>query len=135
MSYLAHIPDIHEFLKSGIDFGICYDGMIALEMPYLKIPVLLGGVNGRFGVKEGNFIIQNRADYFNNLKDFDKLIEDFNANYEKYYENIVKYTYWYIFEHSIKMPFLSKKEHKKVSLLQVKKEDLKLNEKILHVFK
>jgi len=126
--------DTYEFLKSGIDLGICYDGILALEMPYLKIPVILGGVGGRFYVEGGNYTIKTREDYFKYFDNLEKLIEDFHANYEKYYQNIIRYSYWYLFENVIKLPILSKKYRKKINLFQVQQKDLSLNKKLLKIF-
>lgn len=126
--------DPYKFLKSGIDLGICYDGIIALEMPFLRIPALLGCVKGRFSVKGGNFTINNRQEYFDYLENLEDLIKDFHTNYDKYYKNIVRYTYWYVFENVIKMPTISKKNPNKMDLLAIKKEDIILDKKLLEIF-
>lgn len=103
-------------------------------MPFLKIPVLLGGVKGRFSVEGGNYTIKTKADYFNYLKNLDETIKNFHENYDKYFENIVRYTYWYIFENVIKLPVISKNNRKKIDLMHLKKEDIKLDKKILEIF-
>ncbi|MHA1438599.1 MAG: hypothetical protein ACTSPD_13585 [Promethearchaeota archaeon] len=126
--------DTYEFLKSGINLGICYDGFLALELPLMKIPVILGGVDGRFSIEGGNFTVKNQKDYFNYLENFEKLIEEFHENYEKYYKNIIRYAYWYLFENPIKLPTLTSKDLYKTDLLQLKKEDLILDEKLKNLF-
>lgn len=126
--------DPYEFLKSGIDLGICYDGMLGLEMVYLKIPVLMGGVRGRFTVEGGNYTINSREEYFKNLENLGGLIEDFHKNFEHYYEKIVRYTYWYIFENVIKCPIISNKGYRKINVFQLTKDDIQLDEKILEIF-
>ena len=127
--------DPYEFLKSGIDLGICYDGVLALEMPYLKIPVLLGGVRGRFAVPGGNFSINDKKEYFEFLKNLDKYIEVFHKNYDEYWQNIVRYSYWYLFENVIKMPTISKVSQKKwMELLYLKMKDIKLDKKLFQIF-
>lgn len=126
--------DPYEFLKSGIDFGICYDGMLALEMPYLKIPVLLGGVRGRFCVDGGNFTINNKKDYYNYLDNLDKCIKDFHTNYDQYYNNIIRYSYWYLFENVLKMPTVLKTNRGFIDLFQLRKKDLELDKKLFKIF-
>jgi len=101
----------------------------------MKKPVILGGVRGRFSVEGGNFTINNREEYFNYLENLEKVIEDFNKNYESYYTNIVRYSYWYLFENVMKIPTASKKYRVGVNLLQMKKEDLNLNPKLYNLFK
>ncbi|MFX1391955.1 MAG: hypothetical protein ACFFAH_00135 [Promethearchaeota archaeon] len=130
-----NIINPYEFIKSGIDFGICYDGTLALEMPLLKIPILLGGVGGRFYVEGGNFTIKSREEYFNYLDNLENLIEEFHNNYDKYYTNIIRYSYWYLFENVMKLPTLSSNNLNKTDLLQLKKEDIKLDKKLLDIFK
>ncbi len=126
--------DPYKFIKSGVDFGICYDGIIALEMAHLKIPVLLGGGGGRFCVEGGNFQAKSREEYFNYLDKIDEIIEDYKINYNKYYENIVRYAYWYFFANVLTLPTLSKKNRRKIDLYQVKKKDLILDKKYFEIF-
>jgi len=124
----------YEFLKSGIDLGICYDGILALELPYLKIPVILGCADGRFSVEGGNYCIKNKEDYFQYLDNLDYYIENFHRNYDKYYENIVRYTYWYIFVNSIRIPTILKTDRTKSNLFQVRKSDIKLTNRLKKLF-
>lgn len=126
--------DPYEFLLSGIDLGICYDGVLAIEMPFLRIPALLGGVGGRFSVDGGNFTIKTREDYFNYLKHFKEVIQDFHDNYEKYINNVTRYTYWYIFENVVKLATMPKIYRGKLNLLLLTKKDLVLSKKILDIF-
>lgn len=125
--------DSYEFIKSGIDLGIVYDGILALEIPLLRIPVLLGGVGGRFSVEHGNFTIKSKKDYFNYLDNIGKIIEDFKINYDNYYRNIVKYAFWYLFEIVFKLPILSNKEKYATDLLQLRSSELMLDEKFLKI--
>jgi hypothetical protein len=126
--------DPYQFLRSGIDFAIIYDGILGLEIPYLKIPTLLGGVGGRFSVEGGNYTIKTEKDYFTYLDDIAKHISEFHENYDKYYENIMKYSYWYFFGNVIKLPTLSRKSIYKTDLLQLSKKDLILDKKIIKIF-
>lgn len=126
--------DAYQFLLSGIDFAICYDGILALEIPFLKIPTLLGGVGGRFSVEGGNFNIKSREEYFKYLDDLEDTISEFHRNYRKYYENIIRYSYWYLFGNIIKLPTLSNKSIYGTDLFQLTKKDINLDEKILKLF-
>jgi len=126
--------DTYEFLKSGIDLGICYDNFLSLEIPYLKIPTLICVPNGSFSVEGGNIIVKSKTDYFNYLENIDKVIEEFHMNYNKHRNNIVKYLYWYLFRISRKLPTISKKNVVLTDLKQVKKEDIILSNKLLKIF-
>ena len=126
--------DTYDFLKSGIDLGICYDGFLALEMPLLKIPTIMCVKGGFSSVEGGNYIISSKDEYFYYLDNIDKVIEEFHSNYIKYYNNIIRYLYWYLFEIPIKLPSISKKNPLKIDLMQLKKSDLVLNKKLLKLF-
>jgi len=125
--------DPYQFLLSGIDFAIVYDGILGLEIPYLKIPTLLGGVRGRFSVEGGNYTISKKEDYFNYLNNLSRFISEFHEKYDEYYNNIIRYCYWYLFENVIKLPTLSGKGRYQTDLLQLKEKDISLDNKILKV--
>ncbi len=129
------IIDTYEFLKSGIDLGLVYDGFLALEMPFLKIPTIMCVKGGVYAVEGGNFPITNKDQYFNYLENIDVLLKEFNQNYKKYYDNIIRYAYWYLFENAIKLPTLSNKTYLETDLFQLKKNDLIIKNDLLRVFK
>ncbi len=128
------VINTYGFLKSGIDLGLLYDGFLAAEIPFLKIPAIMCVKGGMFAVVEGNFQITSREQYFNYLENIEDLLKEFHKNYKMYYENIVRYLYWYIFENAIKIPTLSKKNYITTDLLQLKKEDLILKNDLLRIF-
>lgn len=121
----------YEFLKSGIDLGIVYDGFLAVELPFLKIPSIMCVKGGMFAVENCNFPINSREEYFNYLKSIDEIIEKFHQNYEERYNNLIKYLYWYLFKNAVKLPTLSKKYYIRTNLNQVKKSDLYLDKTFL----
>jgi hypothetical protein len=127
--------DPYQFLLSGIDYAIVYDGILGLEIPFLKIPTLLGCVGGRFSVKGGNFTINSRKDYFNYLDNLKDDITEFHENYQNYYKTIIKYSYWYFFANVIKLPTLSSKSLYGTDLMHLRVEDIVLDEKIFKIFK
>ena len=129
------VINTYEFLKSGIDLGLVYDGFLAAELPFLKIPAIMCVKGGMFAVEGGNFPITSKEQYFNYLENIDDLLKKFNENYQKYYENIVRYVYWYIFVNAIKLPTLSKNSYMGTDLFQLKKEDLIIKNDLLRVFK
>ena len=125
----------YEFLKSGIDLGLVYDGFLAVEIPFLRIPTIMCVKGGFFAVEGGNFPIVSKDQYFNYLENIGDLIKEFNKNYQKYYENIVRYVYWYIFENAIKLPLLLKTNYIATDLNQLKREDLIIQNDLLRLFK
>ncbi len=125
----------YEFLSSGIDLGLVYDGYLAVEMPFLKIPTIMCVKGGYFAVEGGNFPITSKKQYFNYLGRIDSLLKEFHQNYPKYYENIVRFTYWYIFKSAIKMPTSCKNNLFQTDLLQLKKDDLIIKDDLLRLFK
>ncbi|MFX1464715.1 MAG: hypothetical protein ACFFBF_16985, partial [Promethearchaeota archaeon] len=64
----------------------------------------------------------------------DSFIDDFHNNYEDYYTNIVRYTYFYIFECPMKFPTMPKNfELGNFNLFDLTKEQLKLPEKLIKI--
>ncbi|MEE9379264.1 MAG: hypothetical protein V3V33_14670 [Candidatus Lokiarchaeia archaeon] len=124
----------YEFLKSGIDLGLVYDGFLAVEMPFIKIPTIMCVKGGMFAVEGGNITFTKKSEYFDYLDNIDQLLEKFHRNYQEYYDNIVRYAYWYIFEIAIKLPTLSKINYIGTDLLQLRKEDLTIDKKLLNLF-
>ena len=94
---------------------------------YTQIPVCL--VRGR-GSRVWDIEDKEYLDFFDNI---DKYIKDFHQNYPKFHDNIIRYVYWYIFDNTIKLPTLSGKGLLKTDLLQLKKEDLTLDQKLIKI--
>ena len=123
--------DTYGFLKSGIDLGLVYDGFLAMEIPYLKIPVLMCVKGGFTAIEGGNFIATHKKGYFNHLDNIEKMLSEFHENYNSYFENIVKYLYWYLYVQPIKFPLLTRDTNYKKELLRLKKRDMIFIKKFL----
>jgi len=129
------VINTYEFIKSGIDLGLVYDGFLAVEMPFLKIPTIMCVRGGIFAVENGNIIVTSKKEYFDYLDNIEKTLKDFHKNYQERYNNIVRYIYWYIFENAIKLPTLSKTQYINTNLLQLKQDDIIIDEKLLEIFR
>ncbi len=129
------VIDTYEFLKSGIDLGLVYDGFLAVEMPFLEIPTIMCVKGGMFAVEGGNYPITSKDQYFNYLNNIEELLKEFHENYQERYNNIIRYIYWYIFENAIKLPILSKTQYLRTNLLQLKQDDIIIDEKLLEIFR
>ena len=115
----------YDFLKSGIDLAIVYDGFLGIEMPYLKIPTITCVKGGLFSVEGGNFTVVNKEEYLNFLINIDKVIEDFHYNFNIYRNNIIRYLYWYLNENLIKIT------SKNSDYMKLTKNDFNLDEKFI----
>jgi hypothetical protein len=125
--------ETYDFLKSGIDVAILYDGFLGLELPYMKIPAILAGVDGRFTVEGGNFTIRSEKEYFDYLGNIDQLINKFKQNYDTYLNNIYRYAYWYLFLHPFELATQSPKGRYQKSLKNLSMDDLQIPEKLLQI--
>ncbi|MHA1723521.1 MAG: hypothetical protein ACTSXH_01575, partial [Promethearchaeota archaeon] len=125
----------YAFLRSGIDLGIVYDGILGIEMPLLKIPTIVCAKGGYISVENGDILVNNKEEYFNLLRNLENTINEFHSNYEKYFQNIIRFAYWFIFESNIKLPTISNyKGHLIIDLMRVRKEDLKLDKNFIAIF-
>ena len=88
--------DTYKFIENNIDLGIVYDGILTMELTYMKIPVVTPSIS-RFSA--GNFVINpsSEYDYINYLND-KGLINHFYSDIEKIDLEFKKYAYWYLFE-------------------------------------
>ena len=100
--------DTYEFVKNNIDVGLVYDGILALELLHMHIPVLSPSCN-RYVT--GEFIVNplSQEEYFKMLKDFpfDEFFSDEKNNI------FYKYSYWYLFMSAYLMPIYSNKAFRK----------------------
>ena len=121
----------YEIVKNYVDIGLIYEGMLSLEMLYLDIPVIVGGISRFSGA--GMYIPQSKKEYKNWILDSKNLIKYYKNNLEEKKELFYKYTYWFLFEASKKYPILDKKEllrinYKELSFKDI--ENLKIIERI-----
>lgn len=125
--------ETYTFLKSGVDLGIIYDGFLGLELPFLKIPVLMGAVEGLFTISDGNFTIHSNTDYFNYLDNIEGLIQNFNENYPRYMQNIYKFCYWYLFENPFELATIPVDKSKESDIMNLRVEDFRIPKKLLDI--
>ena len=121
----------YDFIKSGIDLGLCYDNFLALELPYMKIPAIMCVPNGMFAVQKGNIIVHSKKEYFDKLENLDFFINQFHKEIEIYQSNIIRYLYWYLFDLPLKMPTLNKNNPIFTNLINLNKRDLNFSNKLL----
>lgn len=126
--------DTYTFLKSGIDLALVYDGFLGVEIPYLKIPTITCVDGGFSSVKEGNYTVTSKEEYFNYLDDIKSTKKKFFENFEIRKENIMKWIYWYIFDNSITLPTVQYYYKSGTHLLHLKQKDLNLSEKLTKMF-
>jgi len=125
----------YEFIKSGIDLCVVYDGFLAVELKYLKIPTIMC-VKGGFSYIEGaDYTITNKEQYFEFLKNIDETIDSFNKNYPSFFDTIVRFLYWYLFYNIVKMPTQKYYYEYGLSLRHLTKNDLKAEKRLLELFR
>ncbi|MBN1800504.1 MAG: hypothetical protein JW891_03310 [Candidatus Lokiarchaeota archaeon] len=126
--------DVYAFLKSGIDLAIVYDGLLGVEIPFLKIPTIVCTKGGFSSVDGVNVLLSDKKEYFYYLDNINELSSKFLENYDYHLENILKFVYWYIYENSLSLPVIDLNARSGTNLLQVKKKDLIIQEKLKKKF-
>lgn len=104
--------DTYDFIKKNIDVGIVYDGVLALELTYMKIPVICPSIS-RFSA--GNFVINpnTEKDYYHFLED-KKIIQSYFSDRDLIDIEFKKYAYWYLFKAGYFMPIYDKNKFGKI---------------------
>lgn len=86
--------DTYQLIRKYVDIGLVYDGTLALELPYLKVPVIQAG-RGVFNCEGIQTAAETRKKYLEMLQQPEKVIADFNDNYSHIYQHLMKYAYWF----------------------------------------
>lgn len=97
--------DVYSFIRKNVDVGLVYDGILSLEMTYMKIPVISPSSNRYTG---GNFVISPKS-----LDSYYKLLDEmpsFNDCFsDSKTEEFYKYAFWFLFKAAYYMPIYSTK--------------------------
>ncbi len=96
--------DTYQFIKSGIDLCIVYDGFLGLELPFLRQPTITCTKGGYSYVSESNITISTKEEYFQHLDNVGKFIKQFFEKYDSFRPYYIKFLYWYLFYNLIKIP-------------------------------
>ena len=111
-----------------------HNGFLGLEMPFLGIPTIICDYKGLTSIEGGCITINNKQDYFDKLDNMGDVIETFHHNYKNHYDNIIRYAYWYLYEDVLRVRSFSYNVPNRFDLMQLKKEDLTLNQILLDLF-
>lgn len=108
--------DTYKFIEKNIDLGLVYDGMLTMELTYMKIPVLTPSLS-RFS--SGGFVINpdTEEEYFTYLKNY-SLISDYFKDSDKLNIEFKIYAFWFLVEAGYFMPIYDKKKFGKISFTQ-----------------
>lgn len=95
--------DTYDFVKKNIDVGIVYDGILAMELTYLGIPVISPAKNRFTG---NNFVFEpkNIDEYNSWLAAPQAILRDFLQNEDDFRERLLPYAHWFIFEAGYLLP-------------------------------
>jgi hypothetical protein len=98
--------DTYQFIRDNIDVGLVYDGTLALELPYLGVPVL-AGTTSRYTSDDFNFHASDKEQYQDYLRDPEPLIREFRMKKDEILEALYKYMHWFFFKTMYELPILS----------------------------
>jgi hypothetical protein len=95
----------YEMIEKFVDVGLVFDGMVGLELTYLKKPVILAAQSRLSGSGVG-FEPKSQKEYFDLIKNYEELKLIFDSG--KFRENLFRFAYWHLFEHCFTLPILDK---------------------------
>ena len=95
--------DVYGLARECIDVGLVYDGMLALELVYLGIPVITPA-RSRYCGAGVTFEPKDRAAYFELMASALELKDKLRKG--RYRENACRFAYWYLFESCYLLPLL-----------------------------
>jgi len=117
----------YKFVSEYIDYGIVYDGIMALELYYLNIPVIAVS-DGRYTNKKFLIEPENISEYVALLSNIERLKEAAHISL-KYGDDFVWFSYWFFYKSSYYLPIFSEKRFGEIdiknNLCEAEKQELK----------
>lgn len=97
--------DTYSFVKDNVDCAIVYDGILALELSYMGIPVIVPSKSRFSG---GNYVFAPKTlDEYWRLLRSRPTMDDLPSDWR---EELLKYSYWYFFDSAYCMPIYSREK-------------------------
>lgn len=117
----------YNFILDNIDIGLIYDGVLAMEMSYIKKPVIACAISRYTGA---GFVYEpkNLDEYKTMLLNPEYLIVDFNQNYDIKKKQLLKYAYWYFYRCGYSLPIFDKNKILTINYNLLTKKDVDINE-------
>ena len=116
----------YDFILNNVDVGLIYDGVLAMEMPYMKIPVVSCAMSRYTGA---GFVYEpdSLENYKSILKDPMGISVDFEQNYSTKKEQLLKYAYWYFYKSGYHLPIFDKNKILTVNYDAITNENIDIN--------
>lgn len=116
----------YNFILENIDVGLIYDGVLAMEMPYIKKPVITCAISRYTGA---GFAYEPKSleEYSNMLLNPEKIIQNFKQTYDERKEMLLKYAYWYFYVCGYKLPIFDKNKILTINYKNLSKKEIDIN--------
>lgn len=116
----------YDFILNNVDVGLIYDGVLAMEMLYMKKPVISCAMSRYTGA---GFAYEPKSldDYNNILLNPEDLLGNFNQDYDKRRAKLLKYAYWYFYVCGYYLPIFDKNKTLTISYQKLTIEDIDMN--------
>ena len=117
----------YDFILNNIDIGLIYDGVLAMEMPYIKKPVISCAMSRYTGA---GFVYEPKSfeEYNEMIHNPQKLIADFDKTYVDKKEKLLKYAYWYFYICGYHLPIFDKNKPLYINYSNLESKDIDINE-------
>jgi hypothetical protein len=116
----------YDFILNNIDIGLVYDGVLAMEMSYIKKPVIACAMSRYTGA---GFADEPKSlkEYATMLSRPQDTIDNFNTNYTERKEKLLKYAYWYFYVCGYNLPIFDKNKILTISYDNLKNDEIDMN--------
>jgi len=111
--------DTYDFVQKNVDVGLVYNGTIATELFYLKIPVVACSMT-RYSDYKIEVLPSSVEGYVHLLANPGEIYSLFFRDYDFKLENLLKMLFWYNFRVAYSMPLLDEDRPMYINLISVK---------------
>lgn len=125
----SHKINTYDFVSKNVDIALVYDGILALEIPYLGVPVVSPS-KGRF--PGGSFIIKppTLEGYEEILRNPERIIADWKVASEFNRMELMKYANWFFFTAAFYLPIFDANALDECRLHDLRPEEMDLEHNV-----
>lgn len=95
----GRLINTYDIIKSCVDIGLIYDGILGLELPLLDKPVIFsskGAIDGCY--ISGTDLFKTQKEYFDHITNYSRILKNFNNNKNEVKRKCLQYLHWYLFD-------------------------------------
>lgn len=116
----------YDFIAKNVDIGLIYDGMLAMELLYIKKPFISCAIS-RYTGSGFAYEPDSIETYKLMLLNPERIISDFENTYKDKKQKMLKYAYWYLFVCGYHFPIFNPNKVLTIDYNLLSEDDVSVN--------